>query len=1294
VGFTLPLKDLERLTPTPHPVPSRPAPVSRGFQRPDDVQPPDPPPLSFEFNDPQPFDGGYGPVGPQGPVAPTPSTGDPGLWDRITDLSHLNVDASQIANRSGAAFRLLNPASLLIGAREDRTQPLQDISAVSEPYVTGNPVVEELTRPANAIPFGKGMTTARAVTEAVGGRLAVEAAQPLVEKLPESWQGAADLGLNIAGQVATGAAYGRAGGALGMGIKNVGEEALDPLSQAKRDVLEAVRKEANIRKVGTAAREIAQSRGTQARGIRAAGEQIASGGATIDEAIQQTGKGMYLGGRYSGRQTYAAPLEMSDDTQRLIVGDLSDQLIRGDLTDWQYRGAIGAMQRLKDGVGLEPGQIPFIRRILGDEVANVVAGRPKGLEQEVMSAAKIAEERARLDAIGRRAAQDALKSTERQSVKAVEARLRALGADTDLPIPPRPSDETIRLAAMSPERLAGELKGRVIRARRIVGAYEDGIANAAKRDAKALLQSNKIIEAGIDFEAKTTAKAANQAANNYAALIKRQEAIRSSRVAQSAVTIEEGIGAEAQAMRGAVNQQASEAMQQMTGAARAARNKARDQMIDAFNAADAATIQGLRANFETLAAQETARAARFRTPGVLEGAESTVRQADALLNRLTQKFPDEATLFTRADEITERAAQALPRVEREATKAKVREMVRLWDDGNRAILDTMGDEAPGFVRAVSSQITGNVADSWLTAAMFRKTILSNALRSELDPKVASRVADALFNKEMIGHYKVADPSKLPAEVQEMVRQTRSLPYEQATGAVETLVARAKNSQFGLADMGVFGVNALNNIRRGGIQAFAGGINRGLSALHLPHVDTHLDNPVLSRKIVAALDGVHQGTTYGATVPDKGSLLQYGGKIGQAIDRQLNKAVTASNDFQFGTVLGTLRNADYEGNLVILKILGRDIKNPSIRANAAANANHLSGFANSALKRGRATVEGMALTSTSMTRARIAQIADLAKLITPKATPEQRIMAAMGIVSTVGYTLTVGKLLNDRIGVTDFIFDSSVPGFGTITTADGRTHDTIPQDSVERAFAKSIRAIIEADPEMAAKAWGNVLIGSSSVVARAPAAGFGVGYQPGRGYRYGDWGDDMTGGQKAASLLPIPPIATDIATQGLSPVGTTETFLGIGNYPASGRTLADAGLYGKVGTPEQQFEGIRPQAWQMLQDRAPEGLTGEIQGADSFYDWFEAKQQEYRALADQRFPNLTPAERERRAVEAVRRHPVYGAYLKARTHLTNEWVKTNPDVAREMDDDMADLPESERAFRPTKKQRAVIAEAGQ
>ena len=84
----------------------------------------------------------------------------------------------------------------------------------STAFPEASPIVQEIGRPINYIPFGRaGSTLGRAalnVGQAVAGRVAQEAAQPLVEKLPESIRPVADLGVNLAAQVATGIGGGRA----------------------------------------------------------------------------------------------------------------------------------------------------------------------------------------------------------------------------------------------------------------------------------------------------------------------------------------------------------------------------------------------------------------------------------------------------------------------------------------------------------------------------------------------------------------------------------------------------------------------------------------------------------------------------------------------------------------------------------------------------------------------------------------------------------------------------------------------------------------------------------------------------------------------------------------------------------------------------------------------------------------------------------------------------------------------------------------------------------------------------
>lgn len=148
-----------------------------------------------------------GPVGPYGPAGTGGDVMPPGAPSPFINPSLERV-REQFGDRNVPDYSAQESIGYGLEAAGNVGQVL-GTSSYAEAFGIQNPIAQELTRPINYLPIGKGVSVARAVTEAVGGRLAVEAAQPLVERLPEQYRGAADLGINLAGQVATGAAYPR-----------------------------------------------------------------------------------------------------------------------------------------------------------------------------------------------------------------------------------------------------------------------------------------------------------------------------------------------------------------------------------------------------------------------------------------------------------------------------------------------------------------------------------------------------------------------------------------------------------------------------------------------------------------------------------------------------------------------------------------------------------------------------------------------------------------------------------------------------------------------------------------------------------------------------------------------------------------------------------------------------------------------------------------------------------------------------------------------------------------------------
>lgn len=555
------------------------------------------------------------------------------------------------------------------------------------------------------------------------------------------------------------------------------------------------------------------------------------------------------------------------------------------------------------------------------------------------------------------------------------------------------------------------------------------------------------------------------------------------------------------------------------------------------------------------------RAEQQRVSGIKAEARSRAAQ------ELKANGPTEDALMAKVDELLNTETRTLdlpgnPTVK--AAKPQVRAVIDQWLQGNRDILDNMGPEGSQILQNVNAQLSGNVADSYLTAALTRRNILADSLRRswgepadaaagiERD-KIISKTVDALFQREL----KIRYGNTVPDHVKDLLKTTASLPYDESLGALSTLTQRAKNTMFGVMDVGVFGVQGLNAIRRGGIPLFASMINRGLAAAHMPNVATTYADSMLPKQIQYGLDGVAQGAVTGAFsrrqgAKEVGSLFQYLGPLGRAVDRPYMAAADKMSQVQFGTVLGGLRNAAYEGDLVMAHLLGQDIMKPSVRRVAAGNANAIGSFAQSALRKSRAQKESVLLVSAPMMRARINSITQMAKVFGPKANPTERIVGAMMIASTVGYTLATGKLLNDWIGVGDFEFDPSKPGFGQITLSNGTVISTVPQGSVERAFSRSIRAIAETDPTAAAKAWSDMYLGSAGPVPRVGLAAADVGYQPGAGYKYGD-----LGGNKVLNLVPLPPVLQSRLNnqdQSLDQFALGE--VGVNTFKESARTKAE------------------------------------------------------------------------------------------------------------------------------------------
>lgn len=634
--------------------------------------------------------------------------------------------------------------------------------------------------------------------------------------------------------------------------------------------------------------------------------------------------------------------------------------------------------------------------------------------------------------------------------------------------------------------------------------------------------------------------------------------------------IERGQRAEAMGLRDAARQGrvSPEATNRLIARFDEAQQRIFKQLQDAKEAAERARLkadeleiaQTRRYNEQSLAKQERSaardalKADRDETTAIREGLDKEAKSPEMIMQSARAMLGD---ILAGGNFATTDGKNALELLDGHITR-------------NRAVLDGLHD-AEGWrsvYEAVRATVTGDLADSYLTSLIRRDHALGGALVANgMDPKVARKVATMMREYELARRF----PQGVPERITKELAKTKGAPYNQSWGGLKTFNQRMKNTMFGLTDAGVFGTHMLAAINRGGLQGAAGLVNRTLGALNLPNIETHMlsEEANLSKRVRNTLDGVHYGTQSSGVDTEVGTVFSMFGRPGKAIDSKILPLINWASERQFNDVMGFVGDNVYEGQLVMLHMLGRDISNPVVRATAADFTNSIKSFADTALHSGRNTAESIVFTSQAMTRAGISNILQMSKFLNPTATAEERILAAGLIASQGVFMLTVGKFLNDELGITDFQMDPSKTGFGQITlpwkdpNGRNRVIDLFPQTSVQRAIARSFRAIAEGDSDAAEDAWLRYFSGRASVVGSGVLGVAGVGYTAGAGGRFTR---DLSARDRVLNLLPIPPLAESVLQQATTdtkfdPAGNFLTGIGQSNFPesrtsSSGRSASD------------------------------------------------------------------------------------------------------------------------------------------
>lgn len=472
----------------------------------------------------------------------------------------------------------------------------------------------------------------------------------------------------------------------------------------------------------------------------------------------------------------------------------------------------------------------------------------------------------------------------------------------------------------------------------------------------------------------------------------------------------------------------------------------------------------------------------------------------------------------------------------------------------------------GLQQHFMNVMAGDTSDSLVTHYLRRRGLIADTLQARgMSPELTGKVSKTLLQAELREQFPSAryiKGKKATGSTPEVLGRWEGLPEsvdralrhaDEQAGPVAQGAARLnqefKNAAFGPFDFGVALLQIPLTLIANGPLMLAGLVNRALTVAHLPHMNVASAGPALDRQVANMLDGqAPRGASIGFTdfAQNQGTALRLlpGGKyydVPGYMAQGLNKV-------GFDWTLGNIRDWAADGNLMLLKALGRDITDPRQRIIANTWANTNTGWARGAVRAARATREQGAALTPVMTRAQIKAITDLTKLIRPGVDASERIMAASVILTTVGSVVGIGKLINDEFGTEEWVWNPSKRGFGDIRLRNGRHINIIPQWQLRKALATSMKELAEGDPKELKQTWATFGVGRASFPARLGLGAAGVGFQPGEGVVTSGYKGDLL------SVAPIPPFAQDVARGELDPLkdklGAGLTFLGGNTYQES------------------------------------------------------------------------------------------------------------------------------------------------
>lgn len=1019
------------------------------------------------------------------------------------------------------------------------------------------------------------------------------------------------------------------------GVRNV-VGAASPEDSARIKLITSLREERRLRATGIAKREIKDGRRAQAAAIRQAREQGIANGLSGDALLQAE----QAAARGALRKTFPVP-DWTDDEFGVLLSSLNSSPLA---SDFDVLGLGVALSRWRAGVTPpQPRQIQQIGRLLGGEVQGLADDLAREAKDYAQDQGMIRQTRELLDRLSNRQGAQRVRQAERQAAQEIDARIRALDPE-GAPPAPRPSDETFQRATLEPSQNKGQ-ESAIRRARAQVKAYEDG--------------QRRLSGAAEAHRARMLKVQADDASRQMDAL----------RAAQRKMERDSGRAVDARIAE--LDQREIDRLSRRVTSPETRMPILEDKTAAKLDAQERA--QTARMNEQAAAQQQRARAGAAKR----ETTEA-IRQQEAL----DRRYPN-------ADMIQQKVQQRIAKAPASAQSA-VKQVTDAWIAQNRVLLNGLdSNDAVNPLRMIEAAVRGDVRNPFLNGVLVREGLLTdNLMRSGLDLKDAKTIARMQTTRELMIRAQVSNPASIPRSWLETLKNARTggMPDQ-----IDGVIQQAKNSMFGL-DFGVFGQQVLAAIHSGGIPAAVGIMNRIAMGLNIPHVRTLMADLTLPREAQYALDGLHTSIASSGLDPKQGTLLRRLGAPGEFVDDIVTPVIDKLTQWQFDDVLGGWRNLVFEGDLAMARWAGEDIANPLVRARAADNANHITSFARLATDASRRKLEGRVFTSPAMNRARVARVVDMAKLLSPTTNKQERLYAASMIASNMVALTGIGYALFEAIGVGEFEWDPSKPGYGKFTTrwknASGQNYiiDFIPQDSVSRALSQSLRVIAEGSPQELDNIWARAGIGALGPVARIGAGAFGFSFDPEGGYRIGEYPDSPM--DAVAEFAPIPPVASG-ALRGNDAVEVGSDVIAVPMFAESPSQAAAGGRYEDL-QGKAQFDAIPRQTWETMVANVPPEVQAELEGVTNVYQWRERTVDAWTAAYIEQGHGA--AESRREAERQFERSPVYRYYLDVKDYFETEWYRANPEAGMEYFESQMRLPSSERRNMPTQEQLAVMQEA--